>query len=92
MRWHARSVVTAVAIVAAPACARPVAAQSWPQRPITLIVAFPPARTVDVAARAIAQDLSENLGQPVLVENRPGGGGASERSRSPRQILTATRC
>jgi tripartite-type tricarboxylate transporter receptor subunit TctC len=75
MRWRARSVVTVVAIIAALCRAGPVAAQSWPLRPITLIVAFPPATTVDVAARAIAKDLAESLGQPVLVENRPGGGG-----------------
>jgi tripartite-type tricarboxylate transporter receptor subunit TctC len=53
----------------------PVEAQSWPQRPIMLVVAFPPATTVDVAARAIARDLTKTLGQPVVVENRPGGGG-----------------
>ena len=75
MRWRARSAVTVVAIVAALCGAGQVAAQSWPSRPITLIVAFPPATTVDVAARAIAKDLAESLGQPVLVENRPGGGG-----------------
>jgi tripartite-type tricarboxylate transporter receptor subunit TctC len=75
MRWRARSALTVVAIVAALCGAGQVAAQSWPSRPITLIVAFPPATTVDVAARAIAKDLAESLGQPVLVENRPGGGG-----------------
>ena len=75
MRRCARSVVSAIAIVAALGCVEPVAAQSWPQRPTTLIVAFPPATTVDVAARAIAKDLAETLGRPVLVENRPGGGG-----------------
>jgi tripartite-type tricarboxylate transporter receptor subunit TctC len=50
-------------------------ADRWPARPITLVVAFPPATTVDVAARTIAQDLAKRLGQPVIVENRPGGGG-----------------
>lgn len=50
-------------------------ADNWPTQPITLVVAFPPATTVDVAARAIAQDLARRLGQPVLVENRPGSGG-----------------
>ena len=71
----ARSIAMAVACAGALCFSAPVEAQSWPQRPITLIVAFPPATTVDVAARAIAKDLAESLGQPVLVENRPGGGG-----------------
>jgi tripartite-type tricarboxylate transporter receptor subunit TctC len=48
---------------------------AWPSRPITLVVAFSPGTTLDYAARAIAQDLSRVLGQPVVVENRPGGGG-----------------
>ena len=51
-------------------------AQSWPARPITLDVAFPPSTTTDFAARAVAQDLSKVLNQPVVVENRTGGGGA----------------
>jgi tripartite-type tricarboxylate transporter receptor subunit TctC len=71
----ARSIAMAVAVAAVLCFSRPVEAQSWPQRQITLVVAFPPATTVDVAARAIAQDLTKTLGQPVIVENRPGGGG-----------------
>src|SRR5215831_9578193 len=51
------------------------AAQAWPSRPITLLVAFPPGTTTDFAARAIAQELSKELGQPIVVENRTGGGG-----------------
>jgi Tripartite tricarboxylate transporter family receptor len=50
-------------------------ADGWPSRPITLVVAFPPSTTTDYAARAIAQDLSTVLGQPVVVEDRTGGGG-----------------
>ncbi|HEY4921456.1 MAG TPA: tripartite tricarboxylate transporter substrate binding protein [Xanthobacteraceae bacterium] len=65
----------AVAVAGALCLSGPVEAQSWPQRAIMLVVAFPPATTVDVAARAIAQDLTKTLGQPVVVENRPGGGG-----------------
>jgi len=50
-------------------------AQSWPSRTITLIVAFPPSTTTDFAARAIAQELSKEWGQSVVVENRTAGGG-----------------
>lgn len=65
----------AVAIVAALAT-QVASGQSWPTRPITLEVAFPPSTTTDYAARAVAQELSKALGQPVVVENRTGGGGA----------------
>ena len=50
-------------------------AQSFPNKPIRLICPFPPAGAVDIASRAIAAELSKNLGQPVTVENRPGAGG-----------------
>lgn len=51
------------------------AAQQYPNKPIRLIVAFPPAGATDVVARSIGQKLSEALGQPAIVENRPGAGG-----------------
>jgi tripartite-type tricarboxylate transporter receptor subunit TctC len=50
-------------------------ARSWPDRPIKLIVPFPAAGPADAIARALADRLSNRLGQPVVVENRPGGGG-----------------
>jgi len=52
-----------------------VQAQTYPDRPIHLIVAFVPGGATDTMARQIQQDLSEALGQPVVVENRPGGSG-----------------
>jgi len=49
--------------------------QSYPARPIRLIVPFPPAETLDVMSRLIAPKLAERLGQPVVIENRPGASG-----------------
>jgi tripartite-type tricarboxylate transporter receptor subunit TctC len=48
---------------------------AYPERPIQVIISFPPAGATDILARAIAQKLTETLGQPVLVDNRPGAGG-----------------
>jgi len=49
-------------------------AQAWPTRSISLIVPFPAGGTTDVLARALADRLSQSLGQPVVVESRPGAG------------------
>ncbi len=50
-------------------------AQSFPNKAIRLICPFPPGGAVDIASRAIAQELAKNLGQPVTVDNKPGAGG-----------------
>lgn len=50
-------------------------AQNYPDRPIRLIAPFPAGGLVDVLARAVGDELSKSLGQPVIVENRPGAGG-----------------
>jgi tripartite-type tricarboxylate transporter receptor subunit TctC len=49
---------------------------AWPEKPITITVGFGAGGTTDVAARAIGEVLSRQLGQPVVIENKPGAGGA----------------
>src|SRR5262245_13761599 len=51
-------------------------AQSWPTKPLKMIVPFPPGGAVDILGRAVAQKISDATGQPVVVENRAGAGGA----------------
>ncbi|MEJ1128357.1 tripartite tricarboxylate transporter substrate binding protein [Variovorax sp. CCNWLW225] len=58
------------------ATAMSAAAQAWPAKPVKMIVTYPPGGTVDVVARIIAPKLSARLGQPVVIDNRAGAGGA----------------
>jgi len=66
LAWIAGALVAPVAF----------AQTNWPERPIRLIVPFAPGGGVDQTARELAHRLSERFGQPVVVENRPGAGGA----------------
>ena len=52
------------------------AAQGYPNRPVKIIVPFPAGQSVDVVARLVNQPMSLSLGQPVIIDNRPGAGGA----------------
>ena len=68
-----RAVLAAIATSALPLQA---SAQAFPSRTITIVVPYPPGGPIDSLARLIAQEASADLKQPVVVENRPGAGGA----------------
>jgi tripartite-type tricarboxylate transporter receptor subunit TctC len=65
----------ALMLAAAGACTNAAAADDWPTHPLRLIVPFPAGGSADVQSRVIAEGLAAALGQPVVVDNRPGAGG-----------------
>ena len=82
-RTLAVALAIAIGAIGAVGAAR---AADYPTRPVKWIVPYPPGGTTDVLARVVAQWLSEKLGQPFVVENRPGGGnniGTEAALRSP---------
>ncbi|OZI53373.1 Bug family tripartite tricarboxylate transporter substrate binding protein [Bordetella genomosp. 4] len=72
--WRAMAGVLCASafITAAPQAA----AQDYPQRPVTIVIGFPPGTSTDAVARIIGEKLSADWGQPVIVENKPGVGGS----------------
>ena len=68
-----RAALTGAALVA---IISPAAAQEWPTRPITAISPFSAGNANDIVGRVVLDPMSKQLGQPIVVENRPGGGGS----------------
>lgn len=71
MTIHRRGLLLGTLAIAA---AQGAQAQTFPARPVRIVIPFPPGGAVDVVARLISPILSERLGQPVIIDNRPGGG------------------
>ena len=76
-RLPRRLALAAAALAIAASVATPAFAQgTWPDRPITMIVPFPPGGVADTVARPVAEALARELKQPVVIENKAGAGGA----------------
>src|SRR3954463_9753714 len=71
----------AIVTVALIALASAAAAQSFPAKPVTLICPWPPGGTTDTHLRKFAEVAAKYLGQPVVIENKPGAGGSRPRPR-----------
>ncbi|OUM03927.1 tripartite tricarboxylate transporter substrate binding protein [Variovorax sp. JS1663] len=70
-----RGLAALAAVAAALTCGHALAQEAWPSRPVTIVVPYPAGGSNDVFARAVGRRLSEALGQPVLIDNKPGAGG-----------------
>ncbi|MBL0144382.1 MAG: hypothetical protein IPP91_20380 [Betaproteobacteria bacterium] len=67
-------------------------AQSYPNKPIKLIVPLSAGGTGDTLARTVGEAISKELGQPVVIENKPGAGGLGGHRARPRRPRMATPC
>jgi tripartite-type tricarboxylate transporter receptor subunit TctC len=70
--WNLARIVGLVALCAMPSLAQ---AQDYPNKPIRLVVPFPPGGPNDIIGRVVGQKMQELLGQPIIIDNRPGAGG-----------------
>lgn len=71
--WTRRTLLAACALIAAPAAV--MAQGAYPDKPVRMVIAFPPGGPTDLVARVLAQKLTEQMGQQVLVDNKPGANG-----------------
>jgi tripartite-type tricarboxylate transporter receptor subunit TctC len=71
-----RRLLTLLATLGGVLGSSPALAQTYPARPLRLVVPFPAGGATDILARTIAQRVAETLGQPIVIDNRPGAGGA----------------
>lgn len=75
-RWIGKALVGLACASALAATAGPATAQEFPSRPVKLVLPFATGGSTDAIARMVGQKMAESLGQPVVVENRPGAAGA----------------
>ncbi|MGL4271708.1 MAG: Bug family tripartite tricarboxylate transporter substrate binding protein, partial [Pseudomonas paracarnis] len=73
MRNRSFAQLMGVLLLALPGISPALAA--WPEKSLTMVAAFPPGGTTDIMARLVAQHLQNELGQTVVVQNKPGAGG-----------------
>ena len=89
MKRHRRLLALALAVFSAAAGAQPA---PYPNKPIRLVIGFAPAGAADFVARSMSDALAKALGQPVVVDNKPGNGSSIAAEIVAKSPPTATRC
>lgn len=75
MKWNLHRATLAIFAVALAGAAHNLVAQTYPSKPVRVVIPYPPGGPTDILGRAVAQKLSEPLGQSVVVDNKPGASG-----------------